>query len=150
MIPKHVPDEVVDLAAEYVSDVRARQALGDKNAAYHAQRPKIDAHKLLLDAGFTAKEVVNTFNEVCASLGTSCTCDAMGDGPCPVHASEMRAQDRRLRMAVSVADTTPLVCDRCGATVVVDTAGIDITTSGWTDVVCQSCGGPMVVLEKGT
>lgn len=57
-------DRVVALAGEYVRDVKARRALGDHKAEYHAQRPKVQAYGALMRAGLTPRQAVDYFRSI--------------------------------------------------------------------------------------
>lgn len=69
MTTNEIEGAVRRLAIEYREDVLVRRRLGDKHAEYHAQNPKVDAFKLLLDAGRTPSETVREFERVLATLG---------------------------------------------------------------------------------
>lgn len=56
--------QVRRLACAFKADVEIRRAAGDKHAEYHARDIKIRAHKLLLDIGVPAREVVRRFNKL--------------------------------------------------------------------------------------
>jgi hypothetical protein len=61
-------DAIAELAEEYVKDVAARRQLGDENAEYHAREPKIEAYRLLLETGYSAKEAIEVFKQIAESL----------------------------------------------------------------------------------
>lgn len=58
--------EIERLAEAYAKDVAARRRLGDANAEYHARAPKVEAYRLLLEAGYSVKETVEIFRRVVA------------------------------------------------------------------------------------
>lgn len=55
---------VGQLARDYVKDVKLRKELGDSHAEYHAQQPKVEAYRILLDEGYTVKEAIAIFNRI--------------------------------------------------------------------------------------
>lgn len=55
--------KVAQLASAFAEDVKLRKALGDSHAEYHAQAPKVEAYKLLLDAGYGPKAAVEIFGK---------------------------------------------------------------------------------------
>ena len=64
MAKRALPREVHRLACEFKTDVQHRRALGDRQAEYHAQRPKVQAYKLMLDAGLRPREAVKRFARI--------------------------------------------------------------------------------------
>lgn len=56
--------EVGKLVRAFWIDVEARLAAGDKRAEYHAQRPKVDAYRLLMAQPMSPKEAVATFKRI--------------------------------------------------------------------------------------
>jgi len=58
---KRIPRDVRDLACTYAREVQHRRALGDKQAEYHSQHPKNRAYVMMLDQGFTPKQLVRAF-----------------------------------------------------------------------------------------
>ena len=59
---------VAVLAEAYAKDVAARRQLGDANAEYHARAPKVEAYRLLLEAGYSVKETVEMFKRITEEL----------------------------------------------------------------------------------
>jgi hypothetical protein len=57
-------NRVFELAQEFQKNVQARLTIGDAQAEYHAQNPKNEAYKLLLECGLTAKEAVTYFTKI--------------------------------------------------------------------------------------
>jgi hypothetical protein len=49
-------------------DGGAREQLGDRNAPYHAQEPKVRAYKLLIDCGFGPKQAIKIFDSYCKKM----------------------------------------------------------------------------------
>lgn len=56
--------QIKRLACAFKADVEIRRAAGDTHAEYHARDIKIRAHRLMLDAGVPAREVVRRFNKI--------------------------------------------------------------------------------------
>lgn len=68
-----VAARVLALAEEYVKDVKARRAFGDFRPEYHAQKPKVEAYKLLLDEGLSSRKAVAYFRHVLTLIGEEVT-----------------------------------------------------------------------------
>jgi len=86
----------------------------------------------------------------------TCTCDAIGDGPCPEHGAEMAAQDERIRQqnARLAGPLREACCTQCGhlATLIVQTAdGLLCSSCVKNDgPACTECGSTENVSSEGT
>jgi hypothetical protein len=60
--------EIGRLARAFAADVKARAAVGDLRAEYHAQRPKVRAYSLLMADGIGPRAAVDAFKKLLTAI----------------------------------------------------------------------------------